>query len=99
MVGYPAHLERWHTLSRSHMWTTPTGWRSCARCKRVVRAQGFQTMEGRVLAENRRLLRFARALGFAVRPVPGDPTVRQGTEVLRSTSPASAASAGEISTG
>lgn len=64
-----------------------------------ARAQGFETMEGIVLAENRRMLRFARALGFEVRPVPGDATVRQVVKVLRSTSAASAASAGEISTG
>ncbi|MDW8468539.1 MAG: GNAT family N-acetyltransferase [Burkholderiales bacterium] len=64
-----------------------------------ARAQGFETMEGVVLAENRRMLRFVRALGFEVRPMPGDPTVRYVVKVLRSTSSASAASAGEISTG
>jgi len=64
-----------------------------------ARARGFETMEGIVLAENRPMLRFARALGFEVRPVPGHATVRQVIKVLRSTSPASAARAGEISTG
>lgn len=64
-----------------------------------ARAQGFETMESIVLAENRPMLRFARALGFEVRPVPGDATTRQVIKVLRSTSRASAASAGEISTG
>ncbi|MCX7961474.1 MAG: GNAT family N-acetyltransferase [Burkholderiales bacterium] len=64
-----------------------------------ARAQGFETMEGVVLAENRRMLRFVRALGFEVRPMPGDPTVRYVVKVLRSTSSASAASAGAISTG
>ena len=39
--------------------------------------RGIEIMEGQVLATNWRMLRFARALGFAVEPVPGDPRMRR----------------------
>lgn len=61
-----------------------------------ARAQGFATMEGMVLRENRTMLKFVRALGFDVKPTV-DPTVVQVLKVLRSTSSASARNAGEIS--
>jgi acetyltransferase len=43
---------------------------------RVARERGLDTMEGLVLASNRTMLRFARALGFEVRPMTDDPTTR-----------------------
>lgn len=49
-----------------------------------ARAQGFATMEGMVLRENRTMLRFVRALGFEVKPSV-EPTVVQ---VVRSLKPA-----------
>ena len=47
-----------------------------------ARSRGFATMEGIVLRDNRGMLRFVRALGFEVRPVPGEPTVLQVTKRL-----------------
>jgi len=40
----------------------------------AARARGLKRMEGQVLAVNPTMLRFARGLGFAIRPVPGDIT-------------------------
>ena len=42
-----------------------------------ARAQGFESMESIVLRENQDMVRFARALGFEVRPVPQEPTLVQ----------------------
>ena len=39
-------------------------------------AQGFETMESLVLRDNYDMLRFARALGFEVQPIPEEPTLR-----------------------
>jgi acetyltransferase len=64
-----------------------------------ARSRGYETMEGLVLRDNRTMLRFVRALGFELRPIPGEPTLLQVVKVLRSTSSASARSAQEISTG
>ena len=47
-----------------------------------ARAQGFEAMESIVLRENRDMVRFARALGFAVRPVPQEPTLLQVVKPL-----------------
>lgn len=44
---------------------------------RVARERGIGVMEGQVLASNRLMLRFARALGFAVESVPDDPRTRR----------------------
>ncbi len=61
--------------------------------------RGFETMEGLVLRNNRPMLRFVRALGFEAEPEPHDATVVRAVRKLRSTSSASARSAGDISTG
>ena len=66
---------------------------------RHARAQGFDTMESIVLRDNRRMLKFVRALGFELIAVRQEPTVLQVIKNLRSTSSASARSAGAISTG
>ena len=42
-----------------------------------ARSHGFETMESIVLRDNTAMLRFMRALGFEVRPVPDDPTLLQ----------------------
>lgn len=55
-----------------------------------ARAQGFATMEGMVLRENRTMLKFVRALGFEVKPTV-DPTVVQVVKVLRTARAASPA--------
>ena len=47
-----------------------------------ARAQGFRSMESVVLRENRDMVRFARALGFEVRPVAQEPTVVQVVKTL-----------------
>lgn len=43
----------------------------------AARKRGLATMEGIVLATNRDMLRFSRALGFEVRTAPDDPTTRR----------------------
>jgi acetyltransferase len=43
---------------------------------RAAEERGIEIMEGQVLTTNWRMLRFARALGFAVEPMPGDPGTR-----------------------
>lgn len=65
----------------------------------AARERGFEAMEGLVLRSNRAMLRFVRALGFDAEPEPQDPTMVRVVKKLRSTSPASARNAGEISTG
>ncbi len=40
-----------------------------------ARSDGYETMEGFVIAENTPMLALARALGFTTEPVPGDATV------------------------
>ena len=41
---------------------------------RTARERGLGIMEGIVLTRNAEMIRFARGLGFAVQPVPEDPT-------------------------
>jgi len=41
----------------------------------AARARGLKRMEGAVFSTNREMLRFVRALGFEVQPVPGDRTM------------------------
>ena len=65
----------------------------------AAQAAGFETIEGLVLRENRAMLRFVRALGFELQPEPYEPTMVRVVKKLRSTSSASARSAGDISTG
>jgi len=65
----------------------------------AARERGFETMEGLVLRTNFDMLRFVRALGFEIHPEPYEPTTVRVVKRLRSTSAASARSAGEISTG
>ena len=65
----------------------------------AAQASGFETMEGHVLRTNSAMLRFVRALGFALEPEPYEPTMVRVAKKLRSTSAASARNAGEISTG
>ena len=43
---------------------------------RSARDRGLESMEGLVLSNNTTMLRFARALGFEVRPVPDDLTTK-----------------------
>ncbi len=38
----------------------------------AARRNGFTTMEGMVLSTNRKMLKFARQLGFALRREPGE---------------------------
>ena len=42
---------------------------------RYARASGFETMEGMVLRDNHTMVRFIRALGFEVTPMPEEPTL------------------------
>jgi RimJ/RimL family protein N-acetyltransferase len=42
----------------------------------AARERGFERMDGLVLARNVAMLRFARGLGFEVRPIPDDPATR-----------------------
>lgn len=42
-----------------------------------ARAHGFKTMEGLVLTDNHKMLKFARQLGFEIRPEPGEPGSRR----------------------
>jgi acetyltransferase len=65
----------------------------------AARARGFATIEGLVLRTNRSMLRFVKALGFEAQPEPYEPTMVRVVKKLRSTSAASARSAGDISTG
>jgi len=65
----------------------------------AARRRGFETMEGLVLRANPSMLRFVRALGFKLQPEPYEPTMVRVVKRLRSTSSASARSAGDISTG
>jgi acetyltransferase len=50
---------------------------------RIARERGLERMEGLVLSSNRTMLRFARALGFEVRPMADDPTTRLIVKQLR----------------
>ncbi|MBI3915649.1 MAG: GNAT family N-acetyltransferase [Betaproteobacteria bacterium] len=43
---------------------------------RVARERGLEQMEGLVLTSNTTMLRFARALGFQVRPMADDLTTK-----------------------
>lgn len=43
---------------------------------RAARERGLEQMEGLVLTSNTTMLRFARALGFEVRPMTDDPTTK-----------------------
>ncbi|HET7362928.1 MAG TPA: GNAT family N-acetyltransferase [Burkholderiales bacterium] len=42
---------------------------------RAAQAHGFETMEGLVLADNADMLGFVRELGFAIEPLPQEPTL------------------------
>jgi acetyltransferase len=42
----------------------------------AARSHGFRTMEGTVLSDNHRMLKFAGPLGFRIFPEPGDPKSR-----------------------
>jgi acetyltransferase len=50
---------------------------------RHAAAKGFDTMEGMVLRVNRPMLKFVRALGFELLPLPLDPTLVQVVKSLR----------------
>ena len=65
---------------------------------RAAQTRGFETMEGLVRRSNSDMLRFVRALGFALQPEPYEPTMVRAVKKLRSTSSASARNAGDIST-
>jgi acetyltransferase len=49
---------------------------------RTARERGLATMESIVLGRNRRMLRFVRALGFEVEPLPQDPSVMRISRAL-----------------
>lgn len=49
----------------------------------TARERGLETMEGLVLSRNGRMLRFARALGFDVCPIPDDPGITLIVKQLR----------------
>jgi acetyltransferase len=62
--------------------TVAEDWRGCglastllASLVRRARRDGYEVMEGRVIAENTAMLRLARKLRFKIDPVPGDATV------------------------
>ncbi|TAK84454.1 MAG: N-acetyltransferase [Betaproteobacteria bacterium] len=42
---------------------------------RYAKASGFKTMEGMVLRDNRPMVKFVRALGFEIAPLPQEPTL------------------------
>lgn len=42
-----------------------------------ARSHRFKTMEGLVLTDNHRMLKFARQLGFQIRPEPGESGIRR----------------------
>lgn len=50
---------------------------------RAARERGLKRMEGQVLATNRPMLRFVRALGFRVEPMEGDRTLVRIVKELR----------------
>jgi RimJ/RimL family protein N-acetyltransferase len=50
---------------------------------RRARRDGYETMEGWVIAENTAMLALARRLGFGIEPVPGDATVSRVVRSLR----------------
>lgn len=43
----------------------------------AARTHGFRTMEGTVLTDNHKMLKFARQLGFRIMPEPEDPQTRR----------------------
>lgn len=49
---------------------------------RYARASGFTAMEGMILRENRTMVKFVRALGFEVTPMPGEPTLLRVARAL-----------------
>ena len=49
----------------------------------AARERGFARMEGLVLSRNTEMLRFVRALGFEVEPVPEDRTVARIVKILQ----------------
>ena len=62
--------------------TVAEGWRGIGLATRLLaslvrraRRDGYETMEGWVIAQNRPMLAVARKLHFRVEPVPGDATV------------------------
>jgi RimJ/RimL family protein N-acetyltransferase len=65
--------------------------RLLASLVRRARRDGYETMEGWVLAENRPMLAVARRLRFKVEPVPGDATVVRVHLALQHRSPTGAA--------
>jgi acetyltransferase len=63
-------------LLRSALKGIGLGWRLMHALIRVARSEGFATMSGQVLAENRSMLAVCRELGFDIRADPDDPGVR-----------------------
>lgn len=70
--------------------TVAEDWRGCelatqllASLVRRARRDGYETMEGLVLAENTAMLALARKLKFKVEPVPGDATVLRVQRALQ----------------
>jgi len=53
------------------------GWMLMQHLIRYARAEKVEEVTGLVLAENHTMLRMARELGFSIRAVEGDPTVRE----------------------
>jgi acetyltransferase len=49
---------------------------------RTARERGLKTMEGLVLRSNPTMLRFARALGFDIHPLPEDPRTMRAVKKL-----------------
>ena len=52
-----------------------------------ARAEGLAELTGWVLSENTTMLRMCRGLGFAVEPVPDEPTLRLVRLALAQTPP------------
>jgi len=60
----------------------------------VASARGLQSMEGIVMAANSKMLGLMHALGFSIRPEPGDAAVRHVTRQLGAAPGASARASG-----
>jgi acetyltransferase len=64
-------------LVRSDLKGRGLGWALMSHLIAHARARGIGTMYGDVLAENATMLRMCADLGFEIRTVPDDPTMRE----------------------
>ncbi len=64
-------------LVRSDIKGRGLGWTLMSHLIAHARARGIGVMHGAVLTENTTMLRMCADLGFEIRAVPGDPTMRE----------------------